>query len=192
MRVALDMSVLGDGHADARGRTGVFRAAEGVVSALAAREDLDVRLVSGHDLAREARARDYTARVYPAGRPQFVSRWRAPAPLAGVIRPDSPWRQRARANVLARTVWSVLKPLAKAARPARVDHRADVYHSLWDPLPPVDQTHAAVRFLTLYDLAPLLLPECVEDSVARYHREIRGVVSAGARLARVPVRLRAG
>ncbi len=173
MRVALDMSVLGDGYADARGRTGVFRATEGVVAALAARADLDLRLVSGHDLAREARARNYAVQAYPAGVPPFVSRWRAPAPLAGVMRPDSRWRERARASAFARAVWSVLKPLTRTSRPSLVDHRADVYHSLWDPLPPIEQTHARVRVLTLYDLVPLILPECVEESVARYHHEIR-------------------
>ena len=157
--VLLDIALLGDGFRHPQKRTGIYRVAQALAPLLAAAPGCHLTLCASHGpgAARAAATATPGLRGVPfARRPGLdtVSDWRQAAfdavgegdtSAALLTRPV-----RKAAHLLDTAVGATARPVQ-----ARALAQADVYHSLLDALPP--QTQGLTRFLTVYDLIPLLL-----------------------------------
>jgi glycosyltransferase involved in cell wall biosynthesis len=172
IRLLYDVSVLGLGQRDARARTGVFRVVENVAGHLAAQSSIRLRFSSmiapGASLRYTGRQQAFTTV------PMTSSRARLGLDLSVDWLSDEIGRTR---NSAARGALRVCRALAARAlgrmNPmTRAELREiDIVHSPYFPL--AQETRSVpglLRFLTVYDLIPILHPEFfgnTEDHVVR-------------------------
>jgi glycosyltransferase involved in cell wall biosynthesis len=166
IRVAYDAAVLGAGHYNPRARTGVFTVTENVaVQLLAHRDECEVTLCASRNRAETARfvassARFHNARL-PLSRPwtEIYKTWRR---LDTRIGNTGPGLQRfiLRCMRFSLTLSSVklLGPIS--GLDPEVVRRIDIYHSPFYPFDRRVRGAARVKkFLTVYDLIPILFPQ---------------------------------
>jgi glycosyltransferase involved in cell wall biosynthesis len=164
--VLYDIAVLGLGLRDVRARTGVFRVVENVAVALRSEPSLELRFcatsgpaacldylrthppLASVPLAPSSirtsldRLFELTSASAPSGRT-----WKTPAALAR--------------RVVRRLALEALRRLP-AVEPGELS-RAQIFHSPYFPLPEVTRGLPRLnRFLTVYDLIPILRPELFE------------------------------
>ena len=182
MKVLFDLSILGAAaNPHQRGTQGIFRVAEHIARAL-----VDAPDVEPWFYARQNRleARRYFAKeLLPAAR--HGARFAEPALLGGwpvaetVTRvddflsrryPHAPWRWLASGRVL----WAGARRLLRGVEPAAAAG-LDIYHSPAGALPAWTARRPGLRrFLTVYDLIPLIHPEFFPAGTARHMRAALG------------------
>src|SRR5271157_321924 len=166
IRVAYDAAVLGAGYYNPRGRTGVFTVTENVaVQLLAHRDECELTLCASRNLAETARFIESSARFHdahlPLSRPwtEIYKTWRR---LDTGIANTGPGLKRLllRCMRFSLTFTSVklLGPIS--GLDPEVLRRIDIYHSSFYPFDRRVRSAARVeKFLTVYDLIPILFPQ---------------------------------
>lgn len=179
LRVLLDISVLGLGHLDRRARAGIFRAAESVTDGLIARSDVAVSLAACeswlHGLATElyasARGPGYTDRLLPA--------WRFVPGARRLVaeRSRATWARRDHwLGSRLRRVWHRLRPLHEGLNRPRKLGPFDIHHSLFYSLSQRHGVQARARFVTVYDVIPIVMPELFEAKlVGDFRRQLEAL-----------------
>jgi glycosyltransferase involved in cell wall biosynthesis len=178
MKVVLDVSIFGLANEWESARSGIFRVVEQTALGLAANPDIDLRLCSAESWWNYDRTRAYLSQCstfseklllpYDIASESLVwLRRLADRPIAGPRRANIPGR------ILRRLSAAIVKrfsPLPMSALQGR-----DILHSGYLPLPNysggVKNLH---RFLTIYDLVPILFPH----TVTAHTREIFGRIIA--------------
>jgi len=173
MRVVYDISVLGAGHRSSLSRTGIYRCVENVAEGLVASGECQVALSAIESVRALNSCLDYL-KENPAlgGVPLLrgiadrrVVRWLS-APVASL---DRRGELGLPAKVVRRALTTALRGVERAVGPAAGElEDADVFHSPCWPLPnPRGGAGAAQRFLTIYDLIPVLHPDWFDEHVRR-------------------------
>jgi glycosyltransferase involved in cell wall biosynthesis len=184
MRVVYDISFLGLAQVSPVHRTGVYRVVERVAHGLAAAGACELAFSAIHSVEAYALARDYM-RETPALR--HVPMTAAPAGVEGVRRLGRAFAARAGAG--ARLGTRVARRSLLYGRRAaesvlrRLDPprglEGDVFHSPRFELPPPARTGRAARFLTVYDLIPIVHPELCAPETRREAERIVGSLRPG-------------
>lgn len=181
MQILYDVSVIVQGHYVARARTGVFRVAENVARGLAAAEECDLVFCVAENVAEpidflRADARFRRVPLSLTGAARFwrglygkafgmTARIESGASKAGAL-PLKAVRK------LAYHAAEAVRPYAPPFDPAAL-RSADIYHSPFHPLPALVRGDARVKkFVTIYDLIPLLQPRFFEPDVNDLLRQI--------------------
>ena len=187
MKVLFDASVLGAAaNPHQRGTLGIFRVIEHYARALAAAPDIEPWF---HARQNRAAARRYfrnqlapIARANPARFAQPSLRSRAMAELVTEAERffsehyiDRPWRWLASGRIC----WAGTRFLLGGVEAAAVDG-LNVYHSPGGILPGwTRRARKLSRFLTVYDLIPIVRPEFFPGSARRQMRASLGSLAAG-------------
>lgn len=176
LHVVYDASVLGLALADPAGRTGIYRAVENVALGLAAAPACTLSLVALHSWEALAGLAKYLE-TSPLDRSRLSDhRWvtflrhldhhrRAVDHSLGVLasapRDLSLLPGRLNLRIQRKLLsWSLSPLLASAPRHAeRALRHVDVFHSPYFPLPNSLPPATTARFLTVYDVLPILHPE---------------------------------
>lgn len=167
LNVIFDISILGMGHQDSKARTGIFRVAENLMDRLLERDDLSLGLSA------------FTA-------PDSCLEYLAARGLTGTVslqydsllvrllqeRRQIKDRQMTRSGVrraLGKGYLEIVRMLVRhlERRPLATTggiSEADIVHSPYLPLPRQIGSLKAKKFITLYDLIPVLLPEYFRHS----------------------------
>jgi glycosyltransferase involved in cell wall biosynthesis len=157
--VLLDLTILGIGFTAEATRTGIFRATEGLVGAMLARDDITVSISSGATWVSELQLLTYIRERQPRLRDRMVLAWQNPtaseAEATALIRRIL---AREAAGEDSRRDRAALNLLNATARRSPIGP-FDVVHSLRTGLPDRDRVRARVRVLTVHDLIPLAHPE---------------------------------
>ena len=182
MNVLFDLTYLAAWYKTPSGRTGVFRVADEVRCALAARPDCALRYAADGHVAEaadylQAASGNLTDLVYPESARRLSA---LAAPARRLARRDLSDRR-----PVARLRRRLAATIARAADrltsrlPADALAWADVYHSpVTDVHPQVDRlgTRRPVRFVTVYDLIALLFPQYYEpgqvETIRRSHARV--------------------
>jgi glycosyltransferase involved in cell wall biosynthesis len=180
MRVLYDISILGRSRRDPRARTGIFRVVERVARGLAASPACELTFAACHDFlaAVEYREASPELRTVPFidPRSRIAVAWglaRLNASIDGA--PAGPRRDlwlRGLRSALYRTANAT--GLLTAPPETQVPGGVDVFHSPFHPLPRrgsgSNGFRSPARFLTVYDLTPILFPQFFatgEDQIIR-------------------------
>jgi glycosyltransferase involved in cell wall biosynthesis len=180
--VAYDLSSLGLGHADRLHRTGIFRVVERQATDLLGARECEVTFTALRSPTLFAYTADFL-RASPALRGGTLA---GTQPGLGVVKrlleahasrqggPGASVATKAYRRVLLHSR-KVLEATAGAAFPARAPD-ADVFHSPRFALPAPARTGRAARFLTFYDLIPILLPDnCSPGGVRELEQIVRSL-----------------
>lgn len=169
MKILYDISVLGMGHYQARAKTGIFRVVENIARGLADSEECDLSFCSSLSLDNLYQTMDYLE-----ASPAF-----ADVPLVSSSSPKKIYRNISGAyekinsrervgfglKVIRRGLYYSLRLLGRAVKPMSVKElsAADVFHSPFHPFPEfVGAAKNTKKFLTVYDLIPILYPQFFE------------------------------
>jgi glycosyltransferase involved in cell wall biosynthesis len=176
MKVLYDIAVLGLGHRQERARTGIFRVVENVALELARAEEVSLRFCA---TAVPAGCQDYLrSRTALSG----VSLRSAPGPVAldklemslvdAAARAKPGWNAgRVVRGCLGFAMNQVRRQLPSLSAADLED--IEIFHSPFYPLPTRTRNRRGLRrFLTIYDLIPLLRPELFERNVIKLMQEI--------------------
>jgi glycosyltransferase involved in cell wall biosynthesis len=166
-RVAYDVSVLGLGRAGLQPATGISRVVESVARALCAAGGCELRFCAAVSALARSGAADYL-RAEPAcaGVPllggESAAARRLRGPLARLARAADPGlAARAARRLLAHAAGGLTR-LRPPLAPADLEG-VQVYHSPFHALPRASEgVRGLARFLTVYDLIPVLHPEFFE------------------------------
>ncbi|MDB6077677.1 MAG: glycosyltransferase [Akkermansiaceae bacterium] len=188
-KVLYDISALGMGYAEPGWRTGVYRAVESLGISLEQSGRCDLTLVAGENFARLEQAWGYMAelgkfraRTLPA---PMGSRARRPVyrKLQQVHRevsegveaePDQRFTLRLQRMFLYH-LDQALSQFSTRTIPAKLLEGGTIYHSPFFPIPrQVRDLKAVKKFLTVYDLNPILNPELFVAENDRYLRRLVG------------------
>lgn len=163
MRILYDISVIVQGQHEVLARTGVFRVAENVAAGLASHPECDLTFCVAQNVngRLDFLGNDQRFRNVPLTQTAVGRFWRRIS-YASTSRqthfsasPTIPFRiNRRLRNFSSRAVAPFVKPFA-----AEVLETTDIYHSPFYPLPARSRTGRIKRFLTVYDLIPVLHPE---------------------------------
>ncbi len=184
MKILFDLSALGAAaNPHQRGTQGIFRVIEHNARALAAAPDVEPWFHARHN-RREAR-RYFERQLAPGALAGSRSRFAEPAlpggrPTAGFVTraddflarryPYAPWRWLGSARVL----WYGARRLLQGVEPAAA-RGLDIYHSPGAFLPAWTARRPGLRrFLTVYDLMPLVCPEFFLPAARRHLRAALG------------------
>ncbi len=188
MKILFDLSLLGAAaNPHQRGTVGIFRVIEHNARAVAMAPDaeawfcaLDNRLESRRHFARHlapgvlagSRAR-FAEPTLPGGRPVAEAVTWANDFLARRY-PHAPWRWLASGRIL----WfGTRRLLLRGVEPATADG-LEVYHNPAGGFPPwTAQRPGLRRFITVYDLMPLVRPEFFPPSASRHMRAALGSIT---------------
>ncbi len=186
MKVLLDLSILGAAaNPHQRGTQGIFRVVEHTARALTATADVEPWF---HARQNRLEARRYFEKnLVPSARRD--ARFAEPAlpggrPVAGAATwaddflsrhyPFAPWRWLASGRVL----WAGVRWLLRGVEPAALD-RLDIYHSPTGRFPAWTAHRPRLRrFLTVYDLIPIIRPDFFPPDTARHMRATLGGITA--------------
>ena len=159
MRVFLDLNHLGKSYLADIGRTGIFRATEGVTRALLRRADLSVSCGAEASWVDDLLLRSYAERRGTELGPHIVQTWQLPgmeAEARGLIERILAAEARGGDAPKDRAALTLLNATARRTPPAEP---YDVVHSLRGALPAPGRVSARARALTIHDLIPLRHPE---------------------------------
>lgn len=178
MKVLLDISTLGAAeNPHQRGTMGIFRVIEHNARALLAAPEIEPWFYAPRN--RAASKRYFAQHLAPTGHP-VTPRFAEPAlpgrSLAGVVTAaehflaahyvDRPWRWMATGRVL----WAGARSLLGGVEPA-ASAGLDIFHVPGGTLPRWTRRLPGVhRFMTVYDLIPLVRPEFFPDKTRRWLR----------------------
>lgn len=176
VRVLYDVSHQGYAARVPGGRRGIYRATETFLLHALRDPRLDPRLVAYESRTAQLNLRYFAAATDPALAARILPPPRAAHPLRGAAE-----RAVFAAGVRLRPLLGERRGLwqALAAGPKRlinrqdgdrqrsVSFRADLFHSLFAPLPPAARVPARLRVLTVWDLLPLTMPEHFPDPALR-------------------------
>ena len=166
IRVIYDAAVLGAGHYNPRGRTGVFRVAENIaVQLLARRDECELAFYASRNRTETAKYIEsnslFQGAHLPLSRPwkEIYKIWRGLDTRIGNTRPGlQRFLLLCMRLSLRLTSTKLLGPVS--GMDPEVLRRADIYHS---PFYPFDRQIRAAghvkKFLTVYDLIPVLFPQ---------------------------------
>lgn len=169
MKVVFDISVLGIGHFNPRARTGIARAIESLSAALQQRADLELRYSACSSLENYVKTKIYLSHqnsldpkrlaVPPQDSGQRICAWyekvfRARPGALSSASPLCKFSGRLQKTLQLNTrFWSKVLNLADIAD-------EDIFHTPFFAFPKItDRATRLRRFLTVYDLIPLLYPE---------------------------------
>jgi glycosyltransferase involved in cell wall biosynthesis len=168
LRLAYDISVLAVGHKRPSARTGIFRAVAALGGSLADAEDVKVSFTANTSVRELELCLDYlrnrqeladTPIVGPPGALRAArARLRVRDALSGL---STGRRHTLLGNTLRRLMIKLAELAMLPGRPLTRESLAnvDVFHSPFFPLPAYLKSSTLVRFLTVYDLIPILHPE---------------------------------
>ncbi len=167
MNVVFDISILGMGHHDSKARTGIFRVAENIMDRLLGRDDLSLGL--------SAFASPDCCQQYLASRGlEGVASLQCSSLLLRLLeeRRRLKERQVTRSGfnqALGKGYLEMVRMLVRhfEQRPLSATggfSDADIVHSPYLPLPRQVRALKTKKFITLYDLIPVLLPEYFKHS----------------------------
>ena len=187
MKVLFDLSVLGAAaNAHQRGTVGIFRVIEHNARALATAPGAEVWFYARQN--RLETRRYFEQRLAPAALPGSRARFAEPALPGGRLvaeavtaaddflsrrYPQPPWRWLASGRVL----WAGVRRLLSRVDPAAAAG-LDIYHSPGAALPAWTARTGLRRFLTVYDLIPIIHPEYFPGGTARQLRATLGSITA--------------
>jgi glycosyltransferase involved in cell wall biosynthesis len=165
IRVLYDISSLGIGHFRARARTGVFRVAENVAAALVQSPDCSVEFCATYKRSAYDESRRYLREVPAFG--EVALHGPASTPLrvralsvAGLAVDKVPWPAGSR-RYAHWAAWKAVD-LSDTAGPEPDVHvfgAGTVYHSPYTPLSAAAKVAGVPRFLTVYDMLPIMFPD---------------------------------
>ena len=182
VKILLDLSALGaTANPHQRGTVGIFRVVEHTARALAAANDVEAwfcarsnrlearrhfeqHLTSG--VPDGPRARFAEPRL-PGGRPVAEALTRTEDFLSRRY-PHAPWRWLAAGRVL----WFGARTLLERGVEPAADAGLDIYHIPAGPPPAWTHRPGLRRFVTVYDLMPLVCPEFFPPVAARHMRAV--------------------
>ena len=186
MKVLFDLSILGAAaNAHQRGTVGIFRVVEHNARALATASGADVWFYARQN--RLETRRYFEKHLAPDALPGSRARFAEPAlpggrPVAAAVTaaddflsrryPHPPWRWLASGRVL----WAAVRPLLSRVEPAAADG-LDIYHSPAGGFPAWTARPGLRRFLTVYDLIPIIHPEFFPGGTARQLRATLGSIT---------------
>jgi glycosyltransferase involved in cell wall biosynthesis len=176
MKVLYDIAVLGLGHRQERARTGIFRVVENVALELARSRDLSLRFCA---TAVPAGCRDYLrSRPALSAVPLKSASARIALDKLELALIDASARAKPGWSVgrvarggLGFAMHQVRRKIPSLSAADLVD--AEIFHSPFYPLPANTRNRSGLRrFLTIYDLIPLLRPDLFERNVVKLMQEI--------------------
>lgn len=181
LKVMYDISVLGAATVQNRSRTGIFRVVDSIAMGLVTAPDVDTIFCALESL--------YECEDYIRSAPQYADVAFASVPLSLTIgRKKDEIRKKARSAALhtklpLKAVAEFLNHAGRLAKRyeqpicASLLRQCDVFHSPYLPIPQqVKDSPAIRRFLTVYDLIPLLHPEYF--SFKQDHHMIKNVIDS--------------
>jgi len=176
IKALYDIAVLGLGHRQERARTGIFRVVENVALELARRPDLSLRFCA---TAVPAGCQDYMrSRPALSGVPLKSATTRIAldklelALIDAAAHAKPGWTAgRVVRGCLGFAMHQVRRKMPSLSAADLAD--AEIFHSPFYPLPASTRNRSGLRrFLTIYDLIPLLRPDLFERNVVKLMHEI--------------------
>jgi glycosyltransferase involved in cell wall biosynthesis len=160
LRVIFDISVLGIGHYNVRGRTGVYRVVESLMNNM--KNMCELRLCAQRNLKVLAQAKGYIKSHKELSELPFIE-----TGMQGTdYTIEQLWNLEERVgpsfpnNVIKSFLSLALKGLNLFISPVDMKElcKADIYHSPFFPFPDKTRDCGVIRFLTIHDLIPLIYP----------------------------------
>ena len=178
IKVAYDVSILGQGYINPKARTGIFRVVESLMLELKHKDDLEIFLIT---LNQEANILDqlstslYLENLYPSLKYDLIHAYSSQLKLdflyQKIVELEALLAQKSEDNILIYKFVRILDKLAiKLSRiEVKINNSSevDIYHCLYFPFSD-DQFRKSQRILMIYDLIPLFFKEWVTDKV--YYR----------------------
>jgi glycosyltransferase involved in cell wall biosynthesis len=170
MNVLYDISVLGLGHHIPQARTGVFRVVENVAAGLAASETCQLNFCGSQSLENSRQVTDYLGsnprlEKFPFRSPGFpVELYHFFLTRLNEINARS--SNRLPEKVARRVLFKSLQWVERSTPPfpVRALEGIEIFHSPYFPMPvPVLEAKQVKRFLTVYDLIPILHPKFFQN-----------------------------
>ncbi len=187
LKILYDISVLGLGHSDPSWRTGIFRVVERLAFSLLKAGECDLRFCAGESFELLLHSADYleTAPELSGRRvaAPFGTRLRAPVHRAlqrshrAVSAPGGGKRYPLRiARKALYHADNLLGPFTRRTIPEHLLAQADIYHSPFFPFPAgvagVAGRRKLRRFITVYDLIPILEPDLFIPGAEEYLKRL--------------------
>ncbi|MGK7874695.1 MAG: glycosyltransferase family 4 protein [Xenococcaceae cyanobacterium] len=180
MKVAYDISILGQGYVNPKARTGIFRVVESLLLELIKNQDLELRAIAlnkNGSILDDVSTALYLQKVYPQLKPYLHSYYYSRLHLYGFYTNAIQWQrfliQKSVDNniiiyKLARGIEITFEGLSKLDIELKFDvENYTIYHSSYFPFPPRTILGNIQRILTVYDLIPILFPKFVTPKVYR-------------------------
>ncbi|RMF94511.1 MAG: glycosyltransferase family 1 protein, partial [Candidatus Schekmanbacteria bacterium] len=184
MKVIYDISVLGTGFYHQRARTGIARVIENVALRLYGSDELDLQLCAFQSFGQFLQARKYLEQdVVPFGE-CFYRGSGLTKKLIDMMTDiyQEPSASKHQMRIFLRAFNYTLKYLnfLNPSLDQAVLSRADVFHSTFYPLPERTKGEANLRrFITVYDLIPILYPQYFEFNEDHLIHEVVNSIAPG-------------
>lgn len=177
MKIAYDISVLGQGYTNPKARTGIYRVVESLLHEIIAQEQIDILPVSL--TYKDAIWNDFSSELYwkenlPDLGIKYIPSYSSPIPK--LVFQQAIKTQRYLLSQIAPQANILYKPsLAINLLFRQLGHlnqhklsslaNADVFHSPFYAFPQLDAIQHAAKILTIYDLIPILYKEKFTASI---------------------------
>jgi glycosyltransferase involved in cell wall biosynthesis len=178
MNLLFDISILGQGHYNSRSRTGIFRVIENIVSGLANSPDVTLFLYSGRSLWNQLATLEYmetniNLRTKKLLFSQYASNIRSMLIRknlwgsfeAGRVNRMQEEKKSVKSRIFKKgvkifsSVWSLPFSININTEEQKIINKINIYHSPFLSIPQQIQNNQTItKFLTVYDLAPILFP----------------------------------
>jgi glycosyltransferase involved in cell wall biosynthesis len=164
MKIIYEVSSLGIGHIDNRGRAGIFRMIESLMNELLEITSIDISFISCYNFFDSILTEKYFQeekpelfnRIINAWESHFISNHKYLSLLSTIHSDDSRNLQN---RIKRKTLATILNLINKSAKKKKVNDFFDVYHSLFYPLTNnQEKIKSRYRAITIYDMIPYRLP----------------------------------
>jgi glycosyltransferase involved in cell wall biosynthesis len=178
VQVVYDISTLGIGHSRLKARTGVFRVVENVARGLQQSDDCALSFCATQSRSSYFESLSYLRtspgfETVPMLRPGSTPRGMHSLASAGkFIHQD--WHPQRLWLPAHRVFWKAVNTLGGPGLAPRFDVPSEgmIFHSPFSPLPDEISGPGVVRFLTVYDMLPVLYPELFPGQMRRLFHQI--------------------